>query len=122
MIIYEISLLLRDICRPSSEMTLPTKSNSEYPNLYIDALKNKLCNLNRSKIERKRETNSTSVLDFPVPVYAKQLKSFRGTVNYFRDFIRNQSSLVHLLHALRKTDFVYNHENNLQFLENFLTV
>ena len=41
-----------------------------------------------------------SVLDFPVPVYAKQLKSFLGTVNYFRDFIRNQSSLVHLLHAL----------------------
>ena len=41
-----------------------------------------------------------SVLDFPVPVYAKQLKSFLGTVNYFRDFIRNQSSLLHLLHAL----------------------
>ena len=38
-----------------------------------------------------------SVLDFPVPVYAKQLKSFLGTVNYLRDFIRNQSSLVHLL-------------------------
>ena len=41
-----------------------------------------------------------SVLDFPVPVYAKQSKRFLGTVNYFRDFIRNQSSLVHLLHAL----------------------
>ena len=41
-----------------------------------------------------------SVLDFPVPVYAKQLKRFLGTVNYFRDFIRNQSSLVHSLHAL----------------------
>ena len=45
-------------------------------------------------------TRVQSVLDFPVPVYAKQLKSFLGTVNYFRDFIRNQSSLVHLLHAL----------------------
>ena len=41
-----------------------------------------------------------SVLDFPVPVYAKHLKRFIGTVNYFRDFIRNQSSLVYLLHAL----------------------
>ena len=41
-----------------------------------------------------------SVLDSPVPVYAKQLKSFLGTVNYFRDFIRNQSSIVHALHAL----------------------
>ena len=34
-------------------MSLPTKSNSEYPNLHLDAFKNKLCNLNRSKIERK---------------------------------------------------------------------
>ena len=42
-------------------------------------------------------TRIQSVLDFPVPVYAKQLKSFLGTVNYLRDFIRNQSSLVHLL-------------------------
>ena len=42
-------------------MILPTKSNSEYPNLHLDAFKNKLCNLNRSKIERKRETNSPSV-------------------------------------------------------------
>ena len=41
-----------------------------------------------------------SVLDFPKPVLAKQLKSFLGTVNYFRDFIRNQSSIVHPLHQL----------------------
>ena len=41
-------------------MTLPTKSYSEYPNLHLVAYKNKLCNLNRSKIERKRETNSPS--------------------------------------------------------------
>ena len=33
-------------------------------------------------------------------VYAKELTIFLGTVNYFRDFIRNQPSLVHLLHAL----------------------
>ena len=33
-------------------------------------------------------------------VYAKELTIFLGTVNYFCDFIRNQSSLVHLLHAL----------------------
>ena len=41
-----------------------------------------------------------SVIDFPVPFYANQFKSSLGTVNYFHDFIRNQSSLVHLLHAL----------------------
>ena len=31
-------------------MTLPTTTNSEYPNLHLDAFKNKLCNLNRSKL------------------------------------------------------------------------
>ena len=45
-------------------------------------------------------TRIQSVLDFPVPVYAKHLERFLATVNYFSDFIRNQSSLVHLLHAL----------------------
>ena len=45
-------------------------------------------------------TRVKSVLDSPVPVNAKQLKSFLGTVNHFRDFIRNQYSLVHLLHVL----------------------
>jgi transposase InsO family protein len=35
-----------------------------------------------------------SVLDFPVPIYAKHLKSFLGTANYFRDFIRNHSMIV----------------------------
>ena len=48
-------------------------------------------------------TRIQSVLDFPVPVSAKHLKSFLGIVNYFRDFIRNQSSLVHLLHAQKNT-------------------
>ena len=40
------------------------------------------------------QTKIRSVLDFPKPVIAKQLKSFLGLVNYFRDFIRNQSSIV----------------------------
>ena len=46
------------------------------------------------------KSSQKSVLDSLVPVYAKQLKKILGTVNYFRDFIRNQSSIVHLLHAL----------------------
>ena len=46
------------------------------------------------------QTKIRSVLDFPKPVIAKQLKSFFWFVNYFRDFIRNQSSLVHPLHQL----------------------
>ena len=41
-----------------------------------------------------------SVLDFRKPIIAKQLKSFLGTVNYSRDFIRNQSSIVYPLHQL----------------------
>ena len=45
-------------------------------------------------------TKIQSVLDFPIPIVSKQLKSFLGTVNYFRDFIRNQSSMVKPLHDL----------------------
>jgi hypothetical protein len=41
-----------------------------------------------------------SVLDFPIPLVSKQLKSFLGLVNYFHDFIRNHSSTVKPLHAL----------------------
>lgn len=44
------------------------------------------------------QTKIGSVLDFPKPVIAKQLKRFLGLVNYFHDFIRNQSYIVHPLH------------------------
>ena len=46
------------------------------------------------------QAKKRSVLDFPKPVIANQLKSFLGLVNYFRDFILNQSSIVHPLHQL----------------------
>ena len=42
------------------------------------------------------------VLDFPLPTISKQLKSFLGTVNYFRDFVQNHSSIVKPLHELLK--------------------
>jgi hypothetical protein len=35
------------------------------------------------------------VLDFPKPDISKQLKSFLGLVNYFYDFIKNASSVLH---------------------------
>jgi hypothetical protein len=42
-----------------------------------------------------------SVLDFPiVPVVSKQLKSFLGIVNCFRDFVRNASTITKPLHGL----------------------
>jgi Reverse transcriptase (RNA-dependent DNA polymerase) len=40
--------------------------------------------------EKKR-----SVSDFPVPIISKQLKSFLGLTNYFRDFVRDHSTIVH---------------------------
>ena len=40
------------------------------------------------------------VLDFPLPTVGKQLKSFLGTVNYLREFIRNHSVIVKPLHDL----------------------
>jgi transposase InsO family protein len=45
-------------------------------------------------------TRIQKLLDFPQPVFFKQLKSFLGVVNYFRDFIRNQSIVVKPLHNL----------------------
>ena len=48
--------------------------------------------MSRSKIQ--------TVLEFPLPPISKQLKSFLGLVNYFRDFVRNHSNIVKPLHAL----------------------
>ena len=41
-----------------------------------------------------------SVLDFPLPIVGKQLKSFFGTLNCLRDFVRNNSTIVKPLHDL----------------------
>jgi transposase InsO family protein len=41
-----------------------------------------------------------SVLDFPVPSVSKQLKSFLGLTNYFRDFVRNHSAIVKPLNSM----------------------
>ena len=49
---------------------------------------------------RMSQSNIQLVLDLPCPTVSKQLKSFLGLVNYFRDFIRNQSTIVRPLHAL----------------------
>lgn len=42
----------------------------------------------------------SQVLDFPLPEYMKQLKSFLGLVNYFRPHIRDQSNLAHPLNQM----------------------
>ena len=49
------------------------------------------------KVSRKK---IQSVLDFPLPTVGKQQKSYLGTVNYLRDFIRNHSTIVKPLHDL----------------------
>ena len=49
---------------------------------------------------RMSQSEIQLVLDFPCPTESKQLKNFLGLVNYFRDFIRNQSTIVRSLHAL----------------------
>jgi hypothetical protein len=41
-----------------------------------------------------------SVLDFPVPIISKQLKSFLGLTNHFRDFVRDHSTIVHPLNSM----------------------
>ena len=45
-------------------------------------------------------TKIQSVLEFPLPTVSKQLKSFLGTANYLRDFVRDYSTISQPLHQL----------------------
>ena len=45
-------------------------------------------------------TKIQSVLDFPLPTVSKQLKSFLGTANYLRDFVRDYSTISLPLHFI----------------------
>ena len=45
-------------------------------------------------------TKIQSVLDFPLPTESKQMKSFLGTANYLRDFVRDYSTISQPLHQL----------------------
>ena len=45
-------------------------------------------------------TKIQSVLDFPLPTVSKQLKSFLGTANYLRDFVKGYSTISQPLHQL----------------------
>lgn len=42
----------------------------------------------------------SQVLDFPKPIYQKELKSFLGLANYFRDHVENHSTLVRPLNQM----------------------
>jgi hypothetical protein len=46
------------------------------------------------------EKKISQVLDFPLPIYMKRLKSFLGLVNHFGPHIRNLSTVAHYLHGL----------------------
>ena len=46
------------------------------------------------------QARTQSVLDFPLPIVGKQLKSFLGTVNYLRDFVLNYFVKVKPLYDL----------------------
>jgi hypothetical protein len=43
---------------------------------------------------KMQEEKIKKLLDFPIPLQGKQLKSFLGLANYFRDFVKNYSMLV----------------------------
>ena len=61
-----------------------------------------------------------SVMNFPEPIFAKQMKSFLGLANYFREFVPNHSTVVHPLQALipeyrRSNRLVWSAEARLAF-------
>ena len=77
-------------------------------NLYLKASK---CIFGYSEIEfvgkvvseeglKVSQKKIQSVLDFPLPTVSKQLKSFLGTANYLRDFVRGYSTISQPLHQL----------------------
>ena len=45
-------------------------------------------------------TKIQSIFDFPLPTVSKQLKSFLGTANYLRDFVKGYSTLSQPLYQL----------------------
>jgi hypothetical protein len=49
------------------------------------------------KIDAKKKQD---VLDVPLPISQKDLKSFLGLVSYYRDHLRNHSTMVYPLHQL----------------------
>jgi hypothetical protein len=57
--------------------------------------------LNESGLHFKRE-KLDSVLNFPVPIFSKQLKSFVCLASYFRDHVRNHAARVQPLFDLLK--------------------
>jgi hypothetical protein len=38
--------------------------------------------------------------DFPVPTFSEQLESFLGLTNYFRNFVRNHSTIAQPLSSM----------------------
>jgi transposase InsO family protein len=66
------------------------------------------------------EKKIASVINFPLPEFARQLKSALGLFNYFRDFVPNHSTIVQPLQALipeyrRSNRIVWNDEARLAF-------
>jgi transposase InsO family protein len=66
------------------------------------------------------EKKIASVINFPLPEFARQLKSALGLFNYFRDFVPNHSTIVQPLQALipeyrRSNRIVWNEEARLAF-------
>jgi hypothetical protein len=68
---------------------------------------------------KMQEEKIKKVLDFPVPVQGKHLKSFLGLANYFRDFIPMYSDLVAPLNKLIK-DYKATKHKRLEWTEELM--
>jgi transposase InsO family protein len=72
----------------------PKKCQLGFPE--VDYVGFRLSSQGYSVIEQK----AAKVTDFPQPLLHKQLKSFLGLINHFRDFIPQYGTLTHSLHSL----------------------
>ena len=96
----EFASRLRSVFERFSKHNLYLKANKYFFGLRELEFVGKVLSEEGLKLSRKK---IQSVLDFPLPTVGKQLKSFLGTVNYLRDFVRNRSTIVKPLNDLIAT-------------------
>ena len=84
-------------------MTVSTYRSKIFHKLLFESPTNELEFVGKVVSEKGLQISRTkiqSVLDFPLPTVSKQLKSFLGTANYLRDFVRDYSKISQPLHQL----------------------
>jgi transposase InsO family protein len=134
LIYYICEVYLDDIIvhgKTNEEFLFRLRQVFERMDRYLIKLKPTKCRFGTPKIEycgrviskdglSMSEKKIASVINFPLPEFARQLKGFLGLANYFREFVPNHSTVVQPLQALipeyrRSNRIVWNDEARLAY-------